>query len=130
MLFCGCAVSVICILFSYQWRNKVKQILKTFRAHMAILAIIFTIILNKPTKKIFPFTSFFPFFRKDFSKPKMSPGIFIFVSTPPETTSQRERRWKFRVMSKFIGGVKISPENKSFNFCRHESIAQLQPTFT
>ena len=130
MLFCGCAVSVICILFSYQWRNKVKQILKTFRAHMAILAIIFTIILNKPTKKIFPFTSFFPFFRKDFRNQKCLQGFLSLSRRLLKRLANAKDDEKFRVMSKFIGGVKISPENNSFNFCRHESIAQLQPTFT
>ena len=41
---------------------------------------------TKFTKKIFPFTSFFPFFSENFSYPKVSFLLFVFFLTPSTLT--------------------------------------------
>ena len=46
---------------------------------LIIILIIFTIILINFLKKIFLFTSFFPFFRKEFWNPETSLGFFILL---------------------------------------------------
>ena len=59
--------------------------LETLWAYTKILITIFTIILINFKKKIFLFTSFFPFFRKEFWNPEMSLGfliIFFFYRGP------------------------------------------------
>ena len=52
----------------------------TFWAHEKI--IVLSIIIKKFTKKIFPFTSFFPFFSENFSYPKASVLLSVFFLTP------------------------------------------------
>ena len=49
----------------------------TFWAHAKI--IVLSIIIKKFTKKIFPFTSFFPFFSENFSYPKIVFFAFCFL---------------------------------------------------
>ena len=53
-----------------------------FWTHTKIPVMVLSIIVRKFTKKIFPFTSFFPFFSETFSCPKASILFFVFFLTP------------------------------------------------
>ena len=57
-----------------------------FWTHTKIPVIALSIIVRKFTKKIFPFTSFFPFFSENFSYPKASFLLFVFFLTPSTST--------------------------------------------
>ena len=50
-----------------------------FWTHTKMPVMVLSIIVRKFTKKIFPFTSFFPFFNKNFSYPKIVFFAFCFL---------------------------------------------------
>ena len=77
--------------------------LETLWAYTKILITIFTIILINFKKKIFLFTSFFPFFRKEFWNPETSLGfliIFFFYRGPLKRrlTNAKDTRNKARCL--------------------------------